>query len=268
MPGQGGGNNQGNQGQQGGGQQGGGNQGQGGGQPAGGGNNGPIGKNFKEISYYELLQVDREAHPTIIRYAYRFLAAMYHPDNGDSGDAEKFRIITEAWRTLSDEGKRAAYDMSLGTKEVKTVGGAGGAGGGGPSGAPSQFGKDSMPKIPKAGISWNEIELRLAILQILLVAKKKRPQTGGATAKMMMDILSIENVVEMEFALWYLRETNLIEMGDRMFMIAWRGVDYIVDQLSKTQILDGGGKTEQKMKKYDGDGGHSGGTPNLPAVTR
>lgn len=107
----------------------------------GGGNNqnqgnsgGPIGKNFKEISYYELLQVDRDAHPTIIRYAYRFLAAMYHPDNGESGDAEKFRIITEAWRTLSDEGKRAAYDMSLGAKEVKAA--APSAQGGGPSGAP------------------------------------------------------------------------------------------------------------------------------------
>jgi hypothetical protein len=226
-------------------------------------NEGPIGKNFKEISYYELLQVDREAHPTIIRYAYRFLAAMYHPDNGESGDAEKFRIITEAWRTLSDEGKRAAYDMSLGAKEAKP---AAGQGGGGPSGAPSQFGKDSMPKIPKTGLSWNEIELRLAILQILLGQRKKRPQTGGATAKMMMDILSIDNVAEIEFALWYLRETNLIEMGERMFMISWRGVDYIVDQLSRTQMLDGGSKTEQKIKKFGDQPG--GGTPNLPATTR
>lgn len=239
--------------------------GQGGGapqNPQGGQNEGPVGKNFKEISYYELLQVDREAHPTIIRYAYRFLAAMYHPDNGESGDAEKFRIITEAWRTLSDEGKRAAYDMSLGAKETKPA--AGQAGGGGS--APSQFGKDSLPKIPKTGLSWNEIELRLAILQILLAQRKKRPQTGGATAKMMMDILSIDNVSEIEFALWYLRETNLIEMGDRMFMISWRGVDYIVDQLSRTQMLDGGGNTEQKIKKFGDQPG--GGTPNLPATTR
>jgi hypothetical protein len=71
----------------------------------------------------------------------------------------------------------------------------------------------------------------------------------------------------MEFALWYLRETNLIEMGERMFMISWRGVDYIVDQLSKTQVLDGGGKTEQKIKKFE-NVGPEGGTPNLPARTR
>src|SRR5579883_658474 len=71
----------------------------------------------QDLSYYELLQVDRDAHPTIIRYAYRFLAAMYHPDNGETGNADKFRIISEAWKTLSDDGKRAAYDMSLGAKE-------------------------------------------------------------------------------------------------------------------------------------------------------
>src|ERR1700740_672354 len=71
----------------------------------------------QELSYYELLQVDRDAPPTIIRYAYRFLAAMYHPDNGETGNADKFRIISEAWRTLSDEGKRAAYDMTLGIRD-------------------------------------------------------------------------------------------------------------------------------------------------------
>lgn len=68
----------------------------------------------REMDYYELLQVNRDAHPTIIRYSYRFLAAMYHPDNGETGDATKFRTISEAWRTLSEEGKRAAYDLSLG----------------------------------------------------------------------------------------------------------------------------------------------------------
>src|SRR5579871_2218309 len=65
----------------------------------------------KELDYYQLLQVNRDAHATIIRYSYRFLAAMYHPDNAETGNADKFRIISEAWRTLSDDGKRAAYDL-------------------------------------------------------------------------------------------------------------------------------------------------------------
>lgn len=222
----------------------------------------------KEIDLYELLQVDRDAHPTIIRYAYRFLAAMYHPDNSETGDAEKFRIITEAWRTLSDEGKRAAYDMSLGAKEQKAAAAAAASGQSAPGahagGGSSGFGKDSMPKIPKTGLSFNEIELRLAILQILLAARKRKPQTGGATAKIIMDILAIDNVQEVEFAIWYLREKGYIEMGDRMFMISVNGVDYIVESLSKTQILDGGGKTEEKIKKFANDPN----TPNLPATTR
>ena len=70
-------------------------------------------------NYYQILLVDPAAHPTIIRYAYRFLAATYHPDNSDSGDGEKFRIITEAWRTLSDPGRRQSYDIQIGIHAQK-----------------------------------------------------------------------------------------------------------------------------------------------------
>ncbi len=205
-------------------------------------------KDWKELNYYQLLQVNREAHSTIIRYAYRFLAAMYHPDNSETGDAEKFRIITEAWRTLSDEGKRAAYDMSLGQEELQPghprPGGAPGAPQPGAQRAPGY----GLPKNLKTGISWQEIELRLAILQILLDARKKKPKSGGASAKLIMDVLSIDNVEEVEYALWYLREKGLIEPGERLFMITAVGVDYIVDQMNKTNSITES-ETEKKVKK-------------------
>jgi curved DNA-binding protein len=222
----------------------------------------------KPINFYELLQVDRDAHPTIIRYAYRFLAAMYHPDNSESGNAEKFRIITEAWRTLSDEGKRAAYDMSLGAKPQLSdpTGGAGAAGGAGGN----DFGKGSLPKIPKTGISFDEVELRLAILQILLAQRKKKPMTGGATAKMVMDILDINDIPLIEFAFWYLREKGLVEMGERVFMISVKGVDFIVDHLSKVMLTDGDSKTEAKINQMTRGGGDNGGAGgnNLPVPAR
>lgn len=208
----------------------------------------------RDLNYYELLQVDRDSHPTIIRYAYRFLAAMYHPDNAETGDAEKFRIITDAWRTLSDDGRRAAYDMSLGERQAS-----GGGAAQQQQRPKSEFGREGLPNIPKTGISWNEIELRLAVLQILLQARKRKPQTGGSSAKMMMDILNINDMAEMEFTLWYLREKGLIEMGERLFMISVKGVDYLVDQLSKTQVLDGGSETEKtvnrKMSQAEGGAG-------------
>lgn len=165
-------------------------------------------KQAQDLDYYELLQVDRDVHPTIIRYAYRFLAAMYHPDNGETGDANKFRIISEAWRTLSDEGKRAAYDLTLGIKEqhkadqAKPVAPA----------AAQQFGKDSMPQFPKTNLTWDELELRIAVLQILLAARRKKVQSGGGSGKTIMDILHIEDVTEVEFALWYLREKAMLNL--------------------------------------------------------
>jgi curved DNA-binding protein len=223
----------------------------------------------KELNFYELLQVDRDAHPTIIRYAYRFLAAMYHPDNSESGNAEKFRIITEAWRTLSDDGKRAAYDMSLGAKVQMVAPGQPTPGGSGASSA--DFGKGSLPKIPKTGISFDEVELRLAILQILLSQRKKKPLSGGATAKMIMDILDINDIPLVEFAFWYLREKGLVEMGERVFMISVKGVDYIVDYLSKIQLTDGDNKTEAKinqMTKNRPPDGSGGGGSNLPVPAR
>lgn len=211
----------------------------------------------KELTLYQLLQVDKDAHVTIIRYAYRFLAAMYHPDNGETGDAEKFRIITEAWKTLSDDGKRAAYDMSLGMQDQAK----------GAAPKPKQpkineFGRDALPNIPKAGLTWNEIELRLAILQILLAARKKRPNSGGASGKMLMDCLNMDGIAEIEFALWYLREKGLIESGERVFMITAHGLDYLTEQLGRTTILDGQNATEKKVN--DVVSNH----PNLPALLR
>jgi len=219
----------------------------------------------KTLNFYELLQVDRDAHPTIIRYAYRFLAAMYHPDNSESGNAEKFRIITEAWRTLSDDGKRAAYDMSLGEKPAQPQAGGGAAGGGASS---AEFGKGSLPKIPKTGISFDEVELRLAILQILLSQRKKKPLVGGATAKMVMDILDINDIPLVEFAFWYLREKGYVEMGERVFMISVKGVDYIVDHLSKIQLTDGDSKAESKINNMINRGQDGGGGSNLPVPAR
>src|SRR5271163_2583773 len=102
----------------------------------------------KDLNYYELLQVDRDAHQTIIRYAYRFLAAMYHPDNGETGNSEKFRIISEAWRTLADDGKRAAYDMSLGVKDANKAGAATKT----QEARSSEFGRQSLPTFPKTSL--------------------------------------------------------------------------------------------------------------------
>ncbi len=64
---------------------------------------------FKD--YYEILSVSRTATNDEIKKAYRKLAHQYHPDvSKDPAGEEKFKEIGEAYATLKDKEKRAAYD--------------------------------------------------------------------------------------------------------------------------------------------------------------
>lgn len=60
-------------------------------------------------SYYELLGLQSNATSTQITSAYRRLAKKLHPDT-PTGDAERFKQISEAYETLSDPDRRRSYD--------------------------------------------------------------------------------------------------------------------------------------------------------------
>ena len=60
---------------------------------------------------YETLGVNKSASKDEIKSAYRKLAKKYHPDNHETGNAEKFKEVQEAYDILYDDQKRSAYDQ-------------------------------------------------------------------------------------------------------------------------------------------------------------
>lgn len=63
--------------------------------------------------YYKILGLTPAADKKEIKKAFRQLAKKYHPDlnHGDAAAAEQFKLINEACQVLSDENKRARYDL-------------------------------------------------------------------------------------------------------------------------------------------------------------
>lgn len=80
--------------------------------------------------YYDRLGVSKDASQEEIKKAYRKMSKKYHPDiNKEPGAEEKYKEVQEAYDTLGDEQKRAAYDQYGPAGANGFNGGAGGFGG-------------------------------------------------------------------------------------------------------------------------------------------
>jgi hypothetical protein len=66
-------------------------------------------------TYYDVLQVERDASPERVRAAYRRLAQKYHPDKmPDNANAcRAMAAINAAYEVLSDPHRRAEHDLWL-----------------------------------------------------------------------------------------------------------------------------------------------------------
>lgn len=69
----------------------------------------------RPMTYYDVLDLDRDATPEEIKASYYKLAREYHPDVGAEAPdlTEKFALISQAYRVLSDAKRRYQYDRSL-----------------------------------------------------------------------------------------------------------------------------------------------------------
>ena len=65
------------------------------------------------INYYKILKIENKANEAEIKKAFRKLAKIYHPDknNGSADSEQNFKIILNAYETLSNKEKKIEYDV-------------------------------------------------------------------------------------------------------------------------------------------------------------
>jgi len=145
------------------------------------------------IDYYEVLQISPNAQPATIHRVYRLLAQHYHPDNKETGDVETFTLVLEAFRTLEDPERRAAYDIA---HKISS----------------GQKWKIFDQTASVQGIE-GEKRKRIGILSLLCTKRIQQPDTPTLTILQMEDMLGCPRE-HLELSLWYLKESGRITRGD------------------------------------------------------
>ena len=147
---------------------------------------------MNNTEYYDRLGLSKDASQDEIKRAYRKLSKKYHPDiNKEPGAEEKYKEILEAYETLSDAQKRAAYDQ-YGPDGANGFGGQGsfggfdgGAGFGGFEDIFSSFFGGGATRNPNAPRQGDDLQYRvnLSFEEAIFGAEKEVHYNREATCK-------------------------------------------------------------------------------------
>jgi curved DNA-binding protein CbpA len=162
----------------------------------------------ESVDHYETLQISPHADAEMVHAAYRMLARRYHPDNRDTGDAARFRLITEAHQLLGDLARRTTYDANRRVPH-----------------------RDARAAVPAATPVGHDVQLeqacRLAVLDVLYARRRVAP---GKASVFQLDLVehTIQARAHLEFTVWYLVAKGLIERSDNSGLaITVAGVEYV-----------------------------------------
>ncbi|MBX9600525.1 MAG: DnaJ domain-containing protein [Bryobacteraceae bacterium] len=141
------------------------------------------------VNFYDLLQINPQAGQETIDRVYKLLVSRYHPDNAQTGDAERFRLIGEAYDTLRDPQRRADYDRQFEVNGAQPL---------------TIF----LSKEFTDGIE-AEAKIRIGLLCLLYSKRRANPDFAA------LSLLDLENLMSFPrehllFAVWYLRAKRYI----------------------------------------------------------
>jgi curved DNA-binding protein len=161
------------------------------------------------VDFYESLQISPNADPDTVHRVYRLMAQRFHPDHKDTGNAEMFRLISEAYHILSDPERRAAYDVQH--REARRL-------------TWRIFDQTNSAQ----GVA-SERRKREGVLSLLYRKRVNEPDQPAMTLREVEDLLGIPKE-HLEFTLWYLKEGQFVQRADNArYAITLKGVDLAED---------------------------------------
>ena len=171
------------------------------------------------VDYYEVLQISANAEQETIQRVYRLLAQRYHPDNQVTGDADRFRLVHEAYSVLINPQARADHDAML------------------------KACRDS-PWQPVGDGEWAEHDFdfeqnaRLTMLEVLYTRRRMEPRNPGLYDMEMEQLLGVPRE-HLEFTIWFLIEKHLVRRApdSSRLMITAEGVEYLESNLKQSARL-------------------------------
>ena len=181
------------------------------------------------VDYYEDLQVSPNADLETIERVYRLLAKRYHPDNIVTGNSDKFRVITSAYKVISDAEQRAAFDAKYENSRNQKL-------------------KTLSKEFSSEGFE-NDQQIRDAILSILYIDRRQNPSDSGVGSWRLEKLLEWPEKI-LEFHIWYLKEKGWIQRVDTGgYAITASGVEIVEENgsiLGKYRLLTDQRKSSKK----------------------
>jgi DnaJ-domain-containing protein 1 len=152
-----------------------------------------VASEFQEQDYYEIMQLSPNADAETIHRVYRLLAQRFHPDNAGTGNSELFVQLTEAFQTLSDPERRAAYDARHSSEKRLRW---------------KIFDQATVATGPEV-----EKRKRQGILALLYATTVKNPERASMTVHAFEEMLGCPRE-HLEAALWYLKGKGFVQRTD------------------------------------------------------
>jgi curved DNA-binding protein CbpA len=146
------------------------------------------------VDYYEILQISPNADHETVHRVYRMQAQRFHPDNLETGDAQKFRLVAEAYQVLSDPQSRASYDAEHRHARGRAA-------------------QEAFVAPPPAPPLQDEVQRREEILHLLYRRRLANPDQPSLSLRELETLLGAPKE-RLEFSLWYLKESGYLTRSD------------------------------------------------------